>query len=230
MGWVDSGLAGAGGGSALGPWGAAAGFLVGAGGALIGAGQKKKGNDLLAHNPYPYQPIPQEVLDNQTKANAMAERGLPSEQYQNAMKNIQRSSNNAIKMSADRRGGLALIPTIQQGATDATLNLDTADAKQKIQNQKTAYDVNNQVAGWKQRQFDWNAKNKYQQDYNMAQQLIGAGNANQGNAFDTILSTAALFGNSGGFGRRKTNGVTQAPVSTSPIGTGNRYVSPNYIF
>ncbi len=229
MGWVDSGLAGAGAGSALGPWGAAAGFLVGAGGALIGAGQKKKGNALIS-SPYPYQPIPQEVLDNQTKANAAAERGLPSEQYQNAMKNIQRSTNNAIKMSADRRGGLALIPTIQQGATDATLNLDTADAKQKIQNQKTAYDINNQVAGWKQKQFDWNQKDKYNRDYNYGMQLIGAGNANEGNALDTVLSTAALFGNSGGFGRRKPSSVGGNPVSTSPIGTGNRYVSPNYIF
>lgn len=214
MGWLDSGLTGAGAGAALGPWGAAAGLLVGAGGALIGANQKKKGNVLL-NTPYPNMPIPKEVLDTQEMAKIAANEGLPSQVYAKAMKNIQRNTNSAIRTATNRRGGLGLIGTINREANDAMGNLDAADATAMARNRTQLYDVNNNVAGWKNRQWDWNQKQKYQRDYNYAQQLIGSGNANIGNAFDTFLSTAALFGNSGGFGRRKTSSVGTTPTAVS---------------
>lgn len=233
MGWADAGLTGAATGSALGPWGAAAGFLVGAGGAIIGANQKKKGNALM-NSPYPNMPIPKEILDNQERAKMAATEGLPSQVYQNAMKNIQRNTNSAIRTATNRRGGLGLVGTINREANDAMGNLDMADAKQIVANRNQLYDVNNQVAGWRNRQWDWNQRQKYQRDYDYGLQLVGAGNANQGNAFDTILSSAALFGASGGFGKKKETTpktkTTASATSTSPIGSGSNYIRPNYIF
>lgn len=166
---------------------------------LFGGGQKRKGKKLLDSLQYPTESIPQEEIENQNLARQQAATGLPSEQYANAMKNIQRQQLTALRGAHDRRGGLGLIGGIQQGTNDATLNLDTADARQKIANQNNLMNVNNRLAGWKDKIWQNNVKEKYNRDYSYGMGLLGAGNQNVASGIDQGLSgigrgLSGLFG------------------------------------
>lgn len=142
---------------------------------LIGGLQALKAKKLLKNLSYPTEQMPQEVLENQTIARTMANQGLPSEQYDKAMKNIQRQQMGAVRAAGDRRGVLGALSTIQQGSNDALEGLAGLDAEKRQQNQNTLMNVNNQVAGWKSQLYDVNVRSKYNRDYDYAMQLKGAG-------------------------------------------------------
>lgn len=182
---------------------------------IIGAGQKRQGKKLLNSLEYPIEQIPQEEIENQKLAKQQAATGLPSEQYANAMKNIQRQQLMALHGAHDRRGGLGSIAGIQQGTNDATLNLDTADARQKILNQNQLMSVNNRLAGWKDRVWQNNIKDKYTRDYGYAMGLIGAGNQNALSGVDQTFGAqatagSALYGNGSGADNGGLNPYTKA--------------------
>lgn len=126
--------------------------------------------------------VPQALLDNQTIATQQANQGLPSEQYAMAMKNIDRQNSFALTRSNSRRGGLGLIPYIQQSSDDAYGKLDAANAAARLQGQNRLMGVNSQIAGIKNQ--------KYQADYNYAMSLEGAGNQNINNGIDSGLAAA----------------------------------------
>jgi len=170
----NTGMESYGGGAPAGIGSAIGGLISG----VSGFFQRREGKRMLRNMQYPTQVTPNEIYQNQAQAQINANNGLPSAQYQQAMQNIQRQQNSAIRMAGDRRAGLGLIGGIQSNTNNALLGLDTANAKARLQNQNTLYGINNQLAGWKQKEFDWNVKNKYQRDYNYAQGLVGAGNQN----------------------------------------------------
>lgn len=190
------------------------GLVIGGAGALIkglvGAKQKREGKKILNGLQYPTEQVPQEEIENQNLARQQAATGLPSEQYANAMKNIQRQQLLAIRGAHDRRGGLGAISGIQQGTNDATLNLDTADAKQKISNQQNLMNVNNRLASWKDKVWQNNVMGKYNQQYAYGNSLLGVGNQNVSNGLDQAIgsfgtgaagfygNTSGLFGGGGG--------------------------------
>lgn len=171
-------LSGAASGSVVPGWGTLIGGVVGAGTALIeGESQKSKAKKLLAAQ-RPTQNVPQAVLENQEIAKQKATQGLPAAQYDLAMKNIQRQSNEAVANAQSRRAGIGLIPAIQQQQNDAQASLDAQNAAARNANIKTLMGVNNTVGGYQQQNFDWNQKQKYLQNYNYGMQLLGAGNQN----------------------------------------------------
>lgn len=147
---------------------------------LVGGGQRRKGRKLLDSLQYPEEKIPTEITD-------AANTGLPSEQYNQAMRNIQRQQLTALKSSQDRRGGLSVIPTIQQGTNDATLNLDVANANARQQNQF-------RLAGWKDKVWQNNVKDKYNRDYAYGMGLLGQGNQNLYNGIDQGIAGAGMIG------------------------------------
>lgn len=190
--------------------GIGAGLVGGLVKGLVGGKQKREGKKILNGLQYPTEQVPQEEIENQNLARQQAATGLPSEQYANAMKNIQRSQLLAIRGAHDRRGGLGSIAGIQQGTNDATLNLDTADAKQKLVNQQNFMNTNNRLASWKDKVWQNNVMGKYQQQYGYAQSLLGAGNQNVSSGLDQAIgglgagaagfygNTSGLFGGGGG--------------------------------
>lgn len=182
----------------------------------VGFFQKKQGNKLLSQNPYPTYAIPQEILANQQKAQNMANEGLPSEQYQLARKNIDRQQAAAINAATDRRGGIQAIGSIQQGTNDAYGDLDAKNAAARGQNERTLMDVNNTVAGYRDKAFDWNQKNKYLQNYGYAMSLLSAGNQNLIGGIDKLaggLIGAGFAGGMGGGGGKQTTGGRSPYVS-----------------
>lgn len=164
---------------------------------LVGGSQKAKGRRMMKNMQFPEEQMPDEVLRNQQLAEEMAAGGMPSEQYAQAMKNIQRQQIAALRAAGDRRSSMGLISSIQQGTNDATLNLDAANADMRNANKRNLINVNNNVANWKSSLFDKNIRSKYDRDYNYAMSLIGAGNQNLMGGIDRGLASIPLFLGSG---------------------------------
>lgn len=194
---------------------------------IVGSGQKRQGKKILNGLQYPTESIPQEEIENQNLARQQAATGLPSEQYNNAMRDIQRQQLVAIRSAHDRRGGLAAISGIQAGTNDATNNLNAIDAQQKIRNQNQLMGVNNTLASWKDKVWQNNVRDKYNQDRSYAMGLIGVGNQNFVGGIDQGLAgvgkaasgyLTATGGMKGGMG---TNGLVVDSTNQSPY--GNNY-------
>lgn len=175
---------------------------IAAGTAVVGIGtqvyngikQKNEAKKLASQNQYHPMGIPREELENQQIAKNQALQGLPSQQYNMAMQNIQRQQQTALAGGQDRRAGLGLIGQTQQNTDDATGRLDVENANARLQNQRSLYGVNNQVAAYKTQDWQNNEENR-QRNYNYSQQLLGASNENITGAIDSGL--AAITGMAG---------------------------------
>lgn len=201
-------------GSAFGPIGAGVGSLAGALiGGIIGGGQKAKGRRILRDNIRPDYEIPSEITN-------AAATGLPSEQYNQAMKNIQRQQMFALSKAQDRRGGLAALPGVVDSTNTAMGKLDAENAAARQRNQQV-------LAQYKDKQWDWNKKQKYVDTYNYGMGLVGSGNQNTANALDQGAAglgylASGLMG--GGRGQRPSSGG-----GSNGIGGYGLYGSnPNY--
>lgn len=163
---------------------------------VTGALQRHKGNKLLKGLTYPTETLPAEFEQNQNLAQTMAANGMPSEQYNLAMKNIQRQQLMALRSANDRRGGLNVLPALLQGGNDATLKLDAENATQRTANQRNLINVNSQVGNEKRDIFDKNVRQKYMNDYQYAMSLLGAGNQNLTGGIDKFAAAAgaSLYG------------------------------------
>lgn len=183
---------------------------------LFGRKQRREGQKILDNSPYPTMNVPNEI-------SRQAGEGLPSQQYAQAHRNIQRAQTNAILGAQSRRGGLGMLGKIQQGTNDATLNLDAADATAKQQNERL-------LASYKMKAWDWNVRNKYDQDRQYGMSLLGAGNENTVNAIDKGLSAAGMlfpgikFGGGGSGGSRDISGRMLGAGLTPPSRT--QFVTP----
>jgi len=141
-----------------------------------GIAQHREGKTLLKR--IGEEQVPQELIENQQIAKRRAGEGLPSDQYNQAMKNIQRQQLMALRGAHDRRGGIGALSGIQQGTNDATLNLDVADANKKLENERYAMGYNEKVGQFKHNIWD--------RKYNYAQQLKGTGGMNLTSGADQI--------------------------------------------
>lgn len=190
---------------------------------ITGLIQKHKANKLLAQTKRPTYAIPNEILQNQKQAELNARQGLPSEQYQQGMQNIARQQNAALQRATDRRGGLLAVAGTQQAGTDAALNLDVANAKQRLQNQNTLYGVNNQVAQYRDKAFQRNQMQPYQQQYNYGMNLLASGNQNLLGGIDKFVAGGLRVG----AGAAGSGGTTSGGAASGylPSGGGNAYGS-----
>lgn len=189
-----SSFLGGGGGSGGGPGQAMANIAGGLIGGVTGYLQKRKAKKLLqAAGEQPLYNIPQEILRNQKTAELNAQEGMPSQQYNNAMKNIQESQRNALSSSTDRRSALMALPGIQRAANNAYGNLDSQSAQIRRQNQQTLYNVGNTTAGYRDKAWNTNELQPWQRKYNYGMQLMGTGNQNLTGGIDKLASGAGLL-------------------------------------
>jgi|SRR6478736_5660135 len=212
---------------------AAGGIISG----ITGLSQKRKAKKLLnSLGDQPLYNIPNEVLQNQKMAQLSASEGLPSQQYNNAMKNIQESQRNALSSSLDRRSALMALPKIQREANNAYGRLDAADATARMNNQKTLYGINSQVAGYRDKEFQVNKMQPWERKYQYAQGLLGAGNQNLSNGIEKVVGGigTAFGGGSGGLlggmsgmfsgsGRKMKAGAINDPTYYGGYNSGSDY-------
>lgn len=152
---------------------------------LIQKGQAKK---MIENNPFPEMQIPDAILSNQRIAERMSGLGLPSEQYKMAKQNIDRNANTALSYAKDRKGALAAIGGIQARSNDAALNLDSANAATRQQNQRQLMQQNTAMGNWQNSVWDWNKRQKFLQTAAAARALMGAGNQNLNIGVDRSLA------------------------------------------
>ena len=146
--------------------------------AAIGIGQAVAGYSKLKNLTRPEYQIPSEIEQNMSEAELMSYYGMPDAQKQSYMQNIQRSGQQALSGTADRKGGLGMVSAIQQNQQDSYSNLLSADVQQRMQNIQNAQNMRSVMAGYKDKAFQMNEMQPYQQDYAEAQGLIGAGMQN----------------------------------------------------
>lgn len=159
-----------------------------AGQAAYGLFQKAKGNKLARNLVRPIQTVQNEFIENAANAENMSRVGMPTQQYNNSLNNIQRNTNAGLRMSSRLGGGN--IASIVRAQNDATMGVDAQDANTRIANQRFAINQKGILGAQKQAAFDWNQKGSYLEKLAEAQSLKGAGTQNIGGA----MNTAAQMG------------------------------------
>lgn len=137
--------------------------------------QTIKGNKLAKNNIRPTYQVPDEIKSKLTNAQMMALEGLPAEQKQEYINDLQRSANFGLSALNDRQAGLAGLGSLVQNQNDAYSNLLSQDAAARQANQRYAGEVQSEMAGYKDRAFDYNKVQPYQEKAAAARSLMGAG-------------------------------------------------------
>ena len=190
--------------------------------------QKKAGEKALKKLVKPTYKIPEEIRQNLKESELRALEGLPTEQKMEYVKNIERSQQNALQESADRKGGLLGLQDASRQATDAFTRLTSMDAEARAINQQKVQQNRLILADAKDKEFGYGQAN-YQQELASAQAMIGAGSQNYMNGLDEMGGAAISAGsaystmNSGG-GNRTRNQATvpkTKSLSTKPIGASS---------
>jgi len=160
--------------------------------AAAGIGQAVAGYIQKKNLTRPEYQIPDEIEKNMSEAELMSYYGMPDAQKQQYMQNIQRAGQQALAGVADRKGGLGMVSTIQQSQQDSYMNLLSADVQQRMQNIQNAQQQRNVMAQFKDKAFDINEMQPYQQSYAEAQALIGSGMQNVMGGVSTAAMGSAL--------------------------------------
>jgi len=175
--------------------------------AAIGLGQTIAG--MVKKKPIiPEADVPDEVFQNMTDAEYWSYIGMPPEQRQRAVEDIQRAGSSALSQSSSRKGGLGMVSQIAQGQSNSYRSLSEMDTNMRYRNINRLYGARDRMATEKNRVDEINRNIAYD-ERDQRNQLIGAGMQNVMGAFGTtsLLDANADEGGEGSstwFGRRKT--------------------------
>ncbi|WP_423148628.1 hypothetical protein [Rubrolithibacter danxiaensis] len=168
----------------------AIGAISGGASSLIGLGvglfQRAKARRLEKKTVRPVYSTPAEVALNQKIAEKRAAQGMGTQQYANAQNNINRNVSAGLNALSTQRNGLAAVGNIVAQANDASLNLDAQDAQMQQANEAQLLAQNQNVADYKDKEFQYNKADKYAEAMNKIAQLRGAGNASLNNGVNNL--------------------------------------------
>lgn len=153
--------------------------------------QDSEASSINKNNPRPTYQIPDEYKQNYLMAQHMAQTGIPTQQYNNQLNNINRNQAGAIGalgQSANPSGGLA---SIVRAGDDADNKLNGQDATARQANQRYAIGQNGILGQQELAAQQYNKFDKYSENFNQAAALQGASNQNLQN---TVSSASALTG------------------------------------
>lgn len=194
---------------------------VGAYKSYQGNKQKKAGEKALKNLNKPTYQIPDELRQNLKESELRALEGLPTEQKMEYVKNIERSQQQALQASAERKGGLMGIQQATSQANDMYTNLVSMDAAQRAANEAIVQQNRGVLANAKDREFGVK-EDRYQQDLVSGQAMLGAGNQNYMQGLDTIAGSAIQAG--GMIGQNYAmKGAKTATSNTGTIPTQYQY-------
>jgi hypothetical protein len=196
----------------------------------LGIYQYAKGQQEQDANKRPEYQIPKEISDNLSQAQMMALEGLPAEQKQQYIQNIQRSSNFGLRAISSRKGGLAGVAGLVQNQNDASANLLSQDAAARQQNQRFAMQEGNTMANYKDQAFKINKLNPYYEKTAESQALLGAGIQNIAGGIRQGEGAAMLSDPSmGGVGSGAFGEYNKGKRSRGFNGYGdNQMINPDY--
>ena len=160
---------------------------------LLKAGkQKREAAKLAAENPRPTAEVPEGVKKAQAIAETMSSQGIPDAQKEQVKQQIDRGAKGAISDATDRRGGLSAVSAIQQNTDDANLKLGAEDAASRVANIRNLQSQSNMLGQWQDKVWDYNSKQKYEENAAAIRALNTAGEENQNNALDGLASGVSL--------------------------------------
>tara|TARA_R100001530_G_C4272909_1_gene143585 strand:+ start:38 stop:634 length:597 start_codon:yes stop_codon:yes gene_type:complete len=171
---------------------------------LFGSSQYRKGKREMAALERPEYVIPPEVAENMTAAELRAMEGLPPEQKQAYVENIQRATGDAMASLQDRNLGVAGASGIFQQQSDAYRNLLGMDVAARQQGQQNLAGARLTMASFKDREQDINKFQPYMQDYMAAQSMMGAGMQNIGSGLQDITQLSGIGAMAYGGGQGQT--------------------------
>ena len=137
--------------------------------------QAIKGRQLANSTARPDYSIPQEMLDMMTDSEVQALRGLPAEQRQQYLDNVMRAQQASLEAMGDRKAGLAGLAGVQQQATDAYRNMLSMDSQARMDAEQRLQGVRGTMADYKDKQFQVNEMQPYQNTMQAAEAMKGAG-------------------------------------------------------
>jgi hypothetical protein len=178
--------------------GAATGLALAGGEYLWNKNQAKKDE---AKRPI-YQ-IPAEVQQGLSLAEQQALQGIPEEQKQQFISNLQRGTAYALGQSSSRKGGLAGLAALNENQNTAYGDLRSADAAARFQRQGRVYDQLGNVVNEKEQQWQINQENPFYERTARDQANRGALYRNVGNA-----AQLGLYGT-------RPNQLQQSPVNNN---------------
>jgi len=157
----------------------------------VGAYQMYKGNKMRPDRPE-YK-IPDEINANVSQAERMALQGLPEEQKQQYLDNLQRGMSFSMAQSGSRKAGLAGLSALNQQQNDAYGNMLSMDAQARQQNQQLAMQQRGILADYKDQAFQVNKLNPFYEQMAESQGLKGAGLQNIVGGVDMAATGLAPF-------------------------------------
>lgn len=167
---------------------------IGAGSALYGIGkgiaQGAQANKIDKNNPRPSYEIPQEYINNVNMARQMAEVGLPQQQYNNQLNNINQNQAAGLQVLNNSANPGAGVVSAIRAADAATNTLNAQDAAARQANQRFYIGQNTALGQQKLAQQQYNKFDKYTEQFNKAAALRGAANQNVQNGVNALSTTA----------------------------------------
>jgi len=140
-----------------------------------GIAQFLRGRSLAKQNIRAEYQIPPEIAQNLSQAQMQALQGLPPEQVKQYVENVQRQVGFGLTALGDRKAGIAGLATLTQQGTDAYKDLLTADARARQENLRQLMSAREQMAGYKEKEFQINKLLPYQEKAEAAAAMQGAG-------------------------------------------------------
>lgn len=143
-----------------------------------GIAQYLQGRKALRNTKRPMREIPQEVIANLTQAQVQVLEGMPEEQRNLFLQDMQRSQQQAVRGLYDRRAGIAGIPQLYQGELDSLNRLAMEDSRMRLQNLNNLTAQRAEMGRQRDTQFQLNEYEPFLNKMRMAEGLIGSGMQN----------------------------------------------------
>lgn len=144
---------------------------------IQGIFQGIKGKKMAKANVRPTYQIPTGFGKNVAEAEAEARTGLPQQQYNRALQNIQRNQSAGLRQIG-RTGRGGSVAGLARAGMDAGLNLDVADAEARARNRQMARGYRTQLSQQELAKQSYDKFAKYEEDAAAAEALMGAGRQN----------------------------------------------------
>lgn len=152
-----------------------ASLVMGGASTAFGAYQYLKGQQLAKQAKRPTFDIPQELKNKLTTAQMMALEGMSEQERKQYIDNLQRVANFQMTEMGSRKAGLVGAAELGQTQADALTNLATQSEQLRRQNQMYLGQVQSEMAGEKQKEFEINKFAPYQSQVTAAQAMQGSG-------------------------------------------------------
>lgn len=143
-----------------------------------GVYQSMKAKKMADQSQRPTYEVPEEMKAAMSDAERLALEGLPQEQKQQYVENIQRANQSALRAQSDRKGGLAGIGAMHQNELDQYRNLLAMDAQARRQNQQNLQGMRGKMATIRDQEFKINKYNPYLQEQQDIRDIQAAGMQN----------------------------------------------------